>query len=143
MTEEDNKIEALRHTSKIVAAHVSNNSVPPGELSELITRVFHSLSRLGQPESAAPEQRAPAVPVKKSVFPDYLICLEDGKRMKMLKRHLRTSYNLTPEEYRLRWGLPDDYPMVAPNYTKQRSTLAKAIGLGTDRTKTGAKGRAK
>ena len=134
MTDKD-KTEILLHTSKIVAAHVSNNSARPEGLPELITSVFQALSRLGQPEVIVAGERVPAVPVKKSIFPDYLICLEDGKRMKMLKRHLRTGYGLTPQEYRRRWGLPDDYPMVAPNYTKHRSGLAKAIGLGTLRTK--------
>jgi predicted transcriptional regulator len=104
--------------------------VPLSELPGLIQEVFRTLSAVGK--GAAPaEKPQPAVPVKKSVHPDYIICLEDGKKLKMLKRHLKTAYNMSPEQYRERWGLPPDYPMVAPNYAKHRSTLAKKIGLGT------------
>jgi predicted transcriptional regulator len=114
----------------IVSAHLSNNSVPVAELPNLIRDIYRALSTVGEAEIPS-ERPEPAVPVKKSVFPDYIVCLEDGKKLKMLKRHLRTAYNMTPQEYRERWGLPPDYPMVAPNYAKQRSKLAKQIGLGT------------
>lgn len=123
--------EILGLTSEIVAAHVSNNSVAPADLPGLIEQVYKTLAQVGKGAEPAPDKPTPAVPVKKSVTPDYIICLEDGKRLKMLKRHLKTAYDMTPEEYRERWGLPADYPMVAPNYAKQRSKLAKQIGLGT------------
>lgn len=123
--------DLLGLTAEIVSAHVSNNSVALSDLPNLIQEVYRTLSSMGQPVAAAPERPQPAVPVKKSVTPEYLICLEDGKKLKMLKRHLKTSFNLTPDQYRERWGLPADYPMVAPNYTKHRSSLAKRIGLGT------------
>ena len=116
-------------TAQIVSAHVSNNVVPREALPELIQRVYASLITAGA-EQAEPERLQPAVPVKKSVFPDYIVCLEDGKKLKMLKRHLQTSYNMTPEQYRERWSLPHDYPMVAPRYAEHRSELAKKIGLG-------------
>ena len=122
--------ELLQLTSEIVAAHVSNNSVPSQELSSLIEQVYRTLEQVGKGTEPAEDKPIPAVPVKKSIHPDYLVCLEDGKKLKMLKRHLKTAYDLTPEEYRDRWGLPSDYPMVAPNYAKQRSELAKDIGLG-------------
>jgi predicted transcriptional regulator len=117
-------------TAQIVSAHVSNNSVSPDALPSLIQEVFKTLSGVGK-EPAQPERPQPAVPIKKSVFADHIVCLEDGKKLKMLKRHLKTSYNLTPEQYRERWGLAPDYPMVAPNYARHRSSLAKKIGLGT------------
>jgi predicted transcriptional regulator len=116
-------------TAKIVAAHVANNQLGADALPSLIQSVYYTLATVGE-VSAPPEIQAPAVPVKKSVFPDYIVCLEDGKKLKMLKRHLRTSYNLTPDEYRTKWGLPRDYPMVAPSYASHRSSLAKQIGLG-------------
>ena len=130
MTEQPNISELLEFTTEIVAAHAGNNTVAPDDLPRLIQDVYKTLSGLG---SAVPAQERPkpAVAIKKSVFPDYIICLEDGKKLKMLKRHLKTAYNMTPEEYRERWGLPADYPMVAPNYAKHRSNLAKKIGLGT------------
>jgi predicted transcriptional regulator len=131
MTLEAKGVDLLGLTAEIVAAHVSNNTVAVEELPQLINQVYRSLSTIGQPVEVAPERPQPVVPVKKSVHPDYIICLEDGKRLKMLKRHLKTSYNMTPEEYRERWGLGPDYPMVAPNYARQRSKLAKEIGLGT------------
>jgi len=121
----------LNLVAEIVSAFVSNNSVPTNQLSDLITSVHQSLMNLGE---KPPETLKPAVPVKQSVTPDYIVCLEDGKRLKMLKRHLRTSYNLSPEEYRKKWGLLDDYPMVAPKYAAQRSELAKKIGLGKGAT---------
>jgi predicted transcriptional regulator len=121
----------LSLTTEIVAAHVSNNTVALSDLPTLIEQVYRSLSTIGTEPVVADERLQPAVPVKKSVTPDYIVCLEDGKKLKMLKRHLKTAYNMTPEEYRERWGLPADYPMVAPNYARQRSSLAKQIGLGT------------
>ena len=117
-------------TTKIVASHVANNTVVVGDLPKLIQQVFDALSNVSA-GAASPERPRPAVPIKRSVTPDYIVCLEDGKKLKMLKRHLKTSYSLTPDEYRKRWGLPADYPMVAPNYAAQRSALAKKIGLGT------------
>ena len=119
--------KALTLTVQIVAAHVSKNRVAVDGLPRLIEEIYKTLAEAG----ATPERPRPVVPIKKSVTPDYIICLEDGKKLKMLKRHLRSAYNLTPEEYRERWGLAPDYPMVAPNYTKQRRRLAKQIGLGT------------
>ncbi|TSD83931.1 MucR family transcriptional regulator, partial [Mycobacterium sp. KBS0706] len=125
--------ELRKHTVQIVAAHVSHNSVAPNDLPALIEQVYGALTGLGKPSTPAPIRPEPAVPVRKSVTPDYIVCLEDGKKLKMLKRHLQAAYNMSPDEYRERWGLPADYPMVAPNYAKQRSTLAKSIGLGTRR----------
>ncbi len=123
--------DLLGLTAEIVSAHVSNNSVAVADLPNLIQEVYRTLASMGQPVETAPERPQPAVPIKKSVTPEYLICLEDGKKLKMLKRHLKTSFNMTPDQYRERWGLGADYPMVAPNYTKHRSSLAKRIGLGT------------
>src|SRR5882757_349147 len=123
-----------RLTVQIVSAHVANNSVAPNDLPTLIAQVYGSLQSLGK--VAAPietERPQPAVSIKKSITPEYLVCLEDGKKLKMLKRHLSTAYGMTPEQYRERWGLPVDYPMVAPLYAQQRSALAKTIGLGTRR----------
>lgn len=122
--------DLLALTADIVAAHVSNNTVAMSDLPLLISEVHRALTNLGSAPVQA-ERPQPAVPVKKSVTPEYIICLEDGKKLKMLKRHLKTAYNMTPEEYRERWGLPADYPMVAPNYATHRSDLAKKIGLGT------------
>ncbi len=121
----------LALTTEIVAAHVSNNTVALSDLPQLIEQVYRTLSTVGVEPAPKQERPQPAVPIKRSVTPDYLICLEDGKQLKMLKRHLKTAYNMTPEEYRERWGLPPDYPMVAPNYAEERSKLAKNIGLGT------------
>ena len=121
----------LSLTTEIVAAHVSNNTVSLTDLPTLIEQVYKSLANVGTEPVVAEERPQPAVPIKKSVTPDYIVCLEDGKKLKMLKRHLKTAYNMTPEEDRDRWGLPTDYPMVAPNYARQRSSLAKQIGLGT------------
>jgi predicted transcriptional regulator len=127
----DPKLSPL--VAEVVAAYVSNHTIEAAELPELIQKVYQSFLRLnGANGSAAAAGRPdPAVSVKKSVTPDFIVCLEDGKKLKMLKRHLKSTYNLTPDEYRERWGLPADYPMVAPNYAKQRSRLAKQIGLGT------------
>ena len=123
--------ELLRMTTEVVAAYVSNNVLPATQISDVISAVYGSLKALdGAPPEVKAEPLKPAVPIKKSVHPDYLICLEDGKKLKMLKRHLRTTYNMTPEEYRAKWGLAPDYPMVAPNYAAQRSDFAKKIGLG-------------
>ena len=122
----------LALTSNIVASHVSNNTVPIADLPQLIQQVYAALSNVGQGSGVATASRPqPAVPVKKSIAPEYIVCLEDGKKLKMLKRHLKTKYSMTPDQYRDRWGLPPDYPMVAPNYAQQRSELAKKIGLGT------------
>lgn len=129
MTEQPTHTDLLELTSEIVSAHASNNTVAANDLPNIIKDVYGTLQTLGADTQAA-ERPQPAVPVKKSVTPDYIVCLEDGKKLKMLKRHLMTSYNMTPEEYRERWGLPADYPMVAPNYAKKRSSLAKKIGLG-------------
>jgi predicted transcriptional regulator len=128
-TEQSNDLLAL--TTEIVAAHVSNNTVALGDLPQLINQVYNSLANIGVAPAAPAARPQPAVSVKKSVQPDYIVCLEDGKKLKMLKRHLKTAYNMTPESYRERWGLSSDYPMVAPNYARQRSRLAKEIGLGT------------
>lgn len=126
-------------TTTIVAAYLANKQVAISEVPILISQVYQTLAGLGDaPKPAVEERPEPAVSVRKSITPDYLICLEDGKKLKMLKRHLKTSYNLTPEEYRERWGLPSDYPMVAPNYAVQRSKLAKQIGLGTVARRRGA-----
>lgn len=122
--------ELLQLTSEIVAAHVSNNSVPSSELSGLIEQVYRTLEGVGNAREPEEDKPIPAVPIKKSIQNDYLVCLEDGKKLKMLKRHLKTAYDMSPEEYRERWGLASDYPMVAPSYAKQRSKLAKEIGLG-------------
>ena len=132
MSEKSTITEMLELTTEIVAAHVGNNPIPASELPSLIQDVYRTLVSVGT-VPPVPERPKPAVPPKKSVFPDYIVCLEDGKKLKMLKRHLKTSYNMTPEEYRERWGLGPDYPMVAPNYAKHRSILAKQIGLGTTR----------
>jgi len=124
-------------TADIVSAHVSNNSVAVNDLPQLIANVHNALGGLGSQPEAAPVRPEPAVSVRSSVKPDYIVCLEDGKKLKMLKRHLMTHYQMTPEEYRQKWGLNVDYPMVAPNYAEQRRTLAKSIGLGTKRRRTG------
>ena len=123
-------------TADIVSAHVSNNSVAVSDLPLLIGNVHAALSGLGpRAEEPAPKPE-PAVSIRSSVKPDYIVCLEDGKKLKMLKRHLMTHYNMTPDDYRKKWGLPADYPMVAPNYAEQRRALAKTIGLGTKRRRT-------
>ena len=125
------KEQLLEMTTEIVSAYVGNNTIAAGELNELIVSIHDSLHNLTTSGvEVEPEPIKPAVPVRRSVTPDYLICLEDGKRLKMLKRHLRTTYGLSPDDYRAKWGLPADYPMVAPNYAQQRSEFAKKIGLG-------------
>ncbi len=135
----DQQLEAnlLEVTSRIVTAHVSNNTVAPADLPRLINSVHQALTNLGE---ETPSPAAPAVPIKKSVRPDYIICLDDGKKFKMLKGHLTTTHNLSPEEYRSKWNLPSDYPMVAPKYAEYRSEIAKKIGLGR---KGGRKARAR
>ncbi|WP_404334894.1 MucR family transcriptional regulator [Sphingomonas sp. MMS12-HWE2-04] len=122
-------------TADIVAAHVSNNSVAVSDLPLLIQNVHGALTGLGRAVAEPEVKQEPAVSVRSSVKPDYIVCLEDGKKLKMLKRHLMTHYQMTPEQYRAKWNLPADYPMVAPNYAEQRRTLAKKIGLGTKRRK--------
>ena len=136
MAETENDTSSLELVSKLVSAYVSNNSLPPSELPHLIKTVHEALKRPGQ-AVAKPE---PAVSIKQSVKPEYIVCLDDGKKLKMLKRHLRTAYDMSPDEYRQKWGLPSDYPMVAPKYAAVRSELAKKIGLGR---KAGQKARAK
>ena len=122
-------------TADIVAAHVANNSVAVSDLPALITKVHGALAKLGRSAPTPEPALTPAVSIRASVRPDHLVCLEDGKKMKMLKRHLKTDHQLTPDEYRAKWNLPAHYPMVAPNYAEQRRTLAKKIGLGTKRRK--------
>lgn len=137
MTQDHETVNVVGLAADIVSAYVSNNSVQPGELPGLIAQVHTSLQRLTGAVAAPAEPARPAVPVKKSVTPDYLICLDDGKRFKSLKRHLRTQYDMSPEQYREKWGLPPDYPMVAPSYAKARSDLAKEMGLGQQRVARG------
>ena len=121
----------LRMTVDIVSAYVGNNSVPANQVSEVLNSVYASLASIDSSANSRENSALkPAVPVRRSITPDYIVCLEDGKKLKMLKRHLRAAYGLSPEEYRAKWGLPADYPMVAPNYAKQRSNFAKQIGLG-------------
>jgi predicted transcriptional regulator len=124
--------QVLTLAAQIVSAHAKNNAVPACELPALIQTVYATHTQVGV-QTPEPEKPEPAVPVKKSVFADHIVCLEDGKKLKMLKRHLHTAYGLTPEQYRAKWNLPANYPMVAPAYAEKRSTLAKAIGLGGSR----------
>jgi predicted transcriptional regulator len=133
MSESAEQAQLLELTAQIVSAHVGHNEVAPDTLPTLIRSVYATLAGTQKPSAEVAEKPQPAVPVKKSVFPDFIICLEDGKKLKMLKRHLLTAYDMTPEEYRAKWGLPGDYPMVAPAYSHQRSALAKRIGLGSKR----------
>ena len=125
--------DLLRMTADVVTAYVGNNTVAPSDLAEVIRTVHASLQEAQTGAAAVAAPPKPAVPIKKSITPDYLICLEDGRELKMLKRHLRTTYNMTPDEYRAKWGLDADYPMVAPNYARRRSEFAKQIGLGQKR----------
>jgi predicted transcriptional regulator len=137
MAELDNSDDTLLTlTADIVAAHVSNNSVAVNDLPNLIQNVHSALSGIVGAGAAAEPKPEPKVSIRASIKPDYIVCLEDGKRLKMLKRHLMTHYNMTPDQYRQKWGLSADYPMVAPNYAEQRRTLAKSIGLGTKRRRT-------
>jgi predicted transcriptional regulator len=128
MPEDTRSRDLMAWTTEIVAAHLRRTAIPLPELDQFIRTVHQTLAGLS---GGAPANRPePAVPIKKSVMPEYIVCLEDGRKLKMLKRHLSTGYGMTPEQYRARWGLPPDYPMVAPNYARQRSSLAKKIGLG-------------
>jgi predicted transcriptional regulator len=130
--------EILQLTGQIVAAYVNKNPIPAAELPSIIKSVHGTLGGLaGAASGEGGLGHKPAVPVKRSITPDYIVCLEDGKKLKMLKRYLRSNYNMTPEEYRAKWGLPADYPMVAPNYARQRSDFAKKIGLGRTATSPG------
>lgn len=134
--------QLLRMTTEVVAAYVSNNTLATGQLGDVIHAVYNSLRSLdGHVVEPAPEVLKPAVPVRKSITAEYLVCLEDGKKLKMLKRHLRSTYNLSPDEYRTKWGLPPDYPMVAPKYAQQRSDFAKKIGLGRGTGRRTARGK--
>ncbi len=134
MSENTASANYIELTAEIVSAYVSNNPVPAGDMPSLINQVHGALQRIsGGTNEAQPEPLKPAISVKKSITPDHIVCLEDGKKFKSLKRHLRTQYNMTPEQYREKWGLPPDYPMVAPNYAAARSELAKQIGLGQQR----------
>ena len=134
--------ELLRMTTDVVAAYVGNNTLPTAQLAEVINVVYSSLRSLeGQVAQARPEPLRPAVPIRKSVTSEFLICLEDGKKLKMLKRHLRSTYNMTPDEYRSKWGLAPDYPMVAPNYAERRSEFAKKIGLGRGTSRQAARAK--
>ena len=136
--------DLLRMTAEVVSAYVSNNTLATGQLADVIQAVYNSLRGLeGQVGEPALEPLKPAVPIRKSITPDYLVCLEDGKKLKMLKRHLRSTYNLTPDEYRAKWSLPPDYPMVAPKYAEQRSEFAKKIGLGRGTGRQSARAAAK
>jgi predicted transcriptional regulator len=142
MAEEENGNELLGLTEKIVSAHVANNAVSSADLPGFIKAVYAALQKVST-EAETPPSPKPPIPIKKSVTPNYIVCLEDGKKLKMLKRHLRTTFNMTPSEYRQRWGLPPDYPMVAPNYAKARSEMAKKFGLGRKGTKVKPKGEGK
>jgi len=133
MSEEENKEDLLFLTTEIVSSYVSKNTVSVSDIPAVIEQVYQSLSTVGSNTAQSADRPQPAVPINRSITPDFLICLEDGKKLKMLKRHLKTAYNMTPAEYRERWGLPADYPMVAPSYAEKRSKLAKDIGLGTSR----------
>jgi predicted transcriptional regulator len=123
-------VSNLTHVANIVAAYLTNNPISSAELPKLMRTVHEAIENLGKEPVAVAEPQVPAVPIKKSIFPDYIVCLEDGRKMKMLKRHLWTSYGMTPDQYRAKWGLPKDYPIVAPNYAVARSNMAKKIGLG-------------
>lgn len=132
------KSELLALTSEIVSSHVSNNPVPTGDLPGVIQSVYEKLAELADDQPEPKQELTPAVPIKKSITDDYIVCLEDGKKLKMLKRHLKTAYDMTPEEYRAKWGLSADYPMVAPSYARKRQELAKEIGLGRKPRKSAA-----
>jgi predicted transcriptional regulator len=136
--------DLLRMTADVVAAYVSNNTLATAQLADVINAVYKSLRGLeGQLTEVPAEPLKPAVPIRKSITPEYLVCLEDGKKLKMLKRHLRSTYSLTPDEYRAKWGLSPDYPMVAPKYAEQRSEFAKKIGLGRGTGRQSARAAAK
>jgi predicted transcriptional regulator len=134
MESQPSKNNLLAWTSQILSAHVRNNTVPLADLPGMLESIYDALgSAMAGP--SANDDAKPALATRRSITPDYIVCLEDGKKLKMLKRHLRTAYDMTPDEYRRKWGLPPDYPMVAPNYASQRSALAKKIGLGSNRRK--------
>src|SRR6478735_10951030 len=141
MADEGSEDNLLTLTADIVAAHVSNNSVAVNDLPNLIQNVHSALTGISSTSAAAEPKPEPKVSIRASVKPDYIVCLEDGKKQKMLKRHLMTNHGMTPDEYRQKWGLAADYPMVAPNYAEQRRTLAKSIGLGTKRRKAPVKAK--
>ncbi len=130
MNEELSRVDLLYMTTEIVSSYVSNNAMSVDELPTVIEQTYKTLSTIGFQDIISLDRPQPAVPINRSITPDFIICLEDGKKLKMLKRHLKTAYNMTPEQYRERWGLPADYPMVAPSYAQRRSKLAKDIGLG-------------
>lgn len=141
MSDQITQNELLSLTTEIVASHVSNNTVAVSDLPQLIKLVHQTLvAQVTEEVEEEPEKLVPAVSIKRSVQPEYIVCLEDGKKLKMLKRHLKTRYDMSPDEYRKRWNLPDDYPMVAPQYAEQRSSLAKKIGLGTKPRARGRRG---
>ncbi len=140
MPDNNDNDDLLKLTENIVSAHVSNNAISSADLPELIRAVYAALGNV-KTAGEAPPTPEPAVPIKKSVTANYIVCLEDGRKMKMLKGHLKRHHNMTPDEYRVRWGLPGDYPIVAPAYAKQRSELAKKIGLGRKRKNVKAKGK--
>ncbi len=141
-TNQTNQTNYIELSAEIVAAYVTKNAVPVAELPALIASVHSALNKAAHGQTEPPQEKLePAVPIKKSVTPDYLICLDDGKRFKSLKRHLRSAYNMSPDQYRAKWGLPSDYPIVAPNYAKQRSELAKTMGLGQKRRATAKRTR--
>ncbi len=142
MPEEKNGNELLGLTEKIVSAHVANHAVSSADLPGFIKAVYAALQNVST-EAESPPSPKPLIPIKRSVTPNYIVCLEDGKKLKMLKRHLRTTFNMTPDEYRARWGLPPDYPMTAPNYAKARSEMAKKFGLGRKATNVKPKGKGK
>ena len=133
------KKEVLRMATEIIASYVSRNQTPSAELPELINTVFESLNNISSPSQLIENKQKPAVAIRRSITPDFIICLEDGQKLKMLKRYLRTNYSMTPEEYRTKWNLPHDYPMVSPNYAKKRSEFAKNIGLGKSGKKSSSK----
>jgi predicted transcriptional regulator len=134
MTERNESLDIMELVTEVVSAYVSNNTIASSELPAFVQQVHRSLCTVGSGHSfLLPDRSDPVVPIEESVQADYIVCLEDGRRLKMLKRHIKTAYNMTPDQYRERWGLPASYPMVAPNYAKRRSNLAKDIGLGTRR----------
>lgn len=135
MNEQPQHSDLLALTADIVSSHVANNSVAVNDVPQLIQNVFATLSGLNEAPDTPEVRPEPAVPIRSSVKPDYIVCLEDGRKLKMLKRHLSTAYGMTPDEYRAKWGLPADYPMVAPKYAEARRQLAKSIGLGTARAR--------
>ncbi len=131
MSEELSRVELLSMTTEVVSSYVSNNTISSDEIPAVIEQTYKALSEVGVQGLSSADRPQPAVPINRSITSDFIICLEDGKKLKMLKRHLKTAYGMTPEQYRERWGLPADYPMVAPSYAQRRSKLAKDIGLGT------------